>query len=265
VIDRRSGDLIVVIVTGLLAAIAAIFVESGPVAVALLLPLVLFLPGYALSACLFTPGAIDRDFRLLLSVALSISVTALTGVVLQVFVNLGRGAFIAALAAITIGAAAKAIRLRAGEDLTGTRNLSVPRWAVPAAIAIGVAMAITGVAVAIATSGVERQLDEAHFTSLWLVPQREPGRPPNSPPVAVGVANHTPRELLFHLKVGRGKTTIRTWTLRLRPGEEWGKTLSTDRLRGPGVLVAQLSQEGHTVRRVALQLEPPAGGAQLSK
>src|SRR5262249_26233917 len=153
--------------------------------------------------------------------------------------------FVAALAAITIGVGVAAIRLRTREGLVGSRNLSAPRWTVPAAIAIGAAVAITGAAVAIATSGVERQLNEAHFTALALVPQREPGKPPNSPPVAVGVANHTPRKLHFHLRVGKGETTIRAWTLRLRPGEEWRKVLSASRLREPGVLVARLSREGH--------------------
>jgi uncharacterized membrane protein len=260
VIQGRSRDLIAVIAVASVTAVLALFLEGGPVAIAVFLPLVLVLPGYALTALFFPPGSIGRDFRLLLTVSLSIAATALAGVAFQVVLDLSRGAFVVLLAAIAVAAAVQALRSRTEAGDGGQRQpLAMPRWAAPAAAAIALAVAISVAAVALATDGVERQLDESHFSALWLVPKGSPGRPPNSPPVAVGVANHTQRELKYRLRVHRGSSTIRAWRLRLAPGEEWHATLPAGPFRGSAPLVARLYQAGRPVRRVALVLEPASG------
>jgi uncharacterized membrane protein len=51
--------------------------------VALALPLILFLPGYGLTAVLFPRQALDLPARLLLSVGLSLAITALSGLILH--------------------------------------------------------------------------------------------------------------------------------------------------------------------------------------
>src|SRR5215218_2729989 len=114
---RRSKDLIATVAATVIAIVVALLVESGPLAVAALVPLVLVLPGYAITAVLFPAGTIDRGLRVALVVALSVAATALSGLVLQVFVDLSRGVVAVALAGITIAAALAALaRRKPGTD-----------------------------------------------------------------------------------------------------------------------------------------------------
>jgi hypothetical protein len=255
---RRSGDLIAVIVLTLLALAAALFVDSGPLAVAAFLPLVLVLPGFALAAALFPPSSIGPAFRLILTIALSIAATALGAIVVQIFFGLDRGVFAAMLALIALGASAKAMRSRPAAEGPATRLSISPRWILPA-LATGAAVAIAASAVAIATNGAEDQLGGAHFSALWLLPEGPPGTPPGGPPVSIGVASHESRELGFRLELRRGSQELRSWRLRLSPGEEWHALLPASSLRGSGALTAQLLQGALPVRRVAVLLDSEAG------
>src|SRR4029079_2686500 len=66
------------------------------------LPLVLFVPGYAVAAALFPPGFVTRDERAALTVAFSVGAWALIGLVLQIFINLDRGVWLAMLLLVTL-------------------------------------------------------------------------------------------------------------------------------------------------------------------
>jgi len=73
---RRSADLQATIALTAIAVLVALFFDSGPVAAIALLPLVLVLPGYAISAALLPPGSISREVRLALTLALSVCAAA---------------------------------------------------------------------------------------------------------------------------------------------------------------------------------------------
>jgi hypothetical protein len=229
-------------------------------AAAVLLPLVLVLPGYALAAALFPPGTIDRDLRIVLVVALSICATALSGTVLQLFVDLSRGVFAASLATLTIGAALVARRERARRPSRPISRGRLPHLPPAGLLAMVAAIAISAVAIAIATAGANRQLNASHFSALWLVPQGAPGFPPNGPPVIVGVSNREGRETGYQLSLRRGTSTLRVWRFRLAAGDEWDATLPASELRGAGPLVARLDRGGTVHRRVALELDPRSEG-----
>ena len=256
--SARAPDLAATIVAALFAIGVALLADSGPVATVALLPLVLVLPGYALTAALFPPGTIDRDFRVVLVAALSIGVTALSGLVLQVFVDLSRGVVAASLAAVTIAAAIAAWRERR-EHHRDVATRSWPWLSAGSAVALLAAVAIAGVAIAIASGGANRQLDAPRFSALWLVPQGAPGIPPNGPPVIVGVSNREGRETGYRLSVRHGRSTVGVWRLRLAAGGEWETTLAASELRGAGPLVARLDRAERAYRRVALELDSRPG------
>lgn len=257
----RPPDLIATIAAAVLAVLVALLVDSGPLATVALAPLVLLLPGYALTAVLFPPGKIDRGLRISLVFALSVGVTALSGLVLQVFVDLSRGIVTASLAMITIGAALAALRRRdAPETDAPPASARAPLPLLPAGLAIVVAVAIAGVAIEIASDGARDHLNRAHFSSLWLLPQGEPGVPPNGPPVTVGVSNEEGRDTAYLVRVGSGTSTIGEWRFRLAPGEQWEIPLPATDLQESGRLVARLDRKGERYRVVALELDLPADG-----
>ena len=125
---------------------------------ALLLPFVLFVPGYAIAAALFPPQTIRRSDRVVYSFVFSISAAALGGLALQVFVGLGLGAWLGLLLAITLGAAAIALVRR---DSLPIQAAPRPRLRLPArplwALGFLAALAIAGVSVSIAVQGVREQ------------------------------------------------------------------------------------------------------------
>jgi hypothetical protein len=250
----RSIDLLLTILGALVALGVALFVKSGALATAVSLSLIFVLPGYALSAALFPPRAIGRDLRLVLTVVLSLAAIALGGLVLHLVTALGRGTFIGLLAVVTLVAAAVALKGR-----QGMRVGPSPRRSGPPPIGVAVALAATiglaAVAIAIASAGAHRQIDESHFSALWLVPQGGGQVPPNEPPVLVGVGNQEGRTVDYRLAVRQGGREIGTWKMVLDDGEEWEITLPADALSDTGTLVASLHRFRQTYRRVSIKLD----------
>jgi len=258
--SARSADLAATIAATLLAIGVALLADFGPLATAALLPLALVLPGYALTALLFPPQTIDRDLRIVMVATLSIGATALSGVILQVFVDLSRGVVVASLATLTIVAAVRASRGRDRRREGPVLPRALPHLPATTLVAMAAAVAICGIAVAIATAGAERQLNASHFTALWLVPQGALKTPPNGPPVIVGVSNQEGRETGYRLSVRRGSSAVGVWRLRLAAGDEWEATLAASELSGAGPLVARLDRAGEVYRRVAVELDSRSGG-----
>src|SRR3954468_21171576 len=83
-VSRKYCGLILAVVLGDALAIALFLaLGGGAVRVLVALPFVLVLPGLALTAALFPTGALDVAERLLFSLGLSLAITALGGLVLQ--------------------------------------------------------------------------------------------------------------------------------------------------------------------------------------
>src|SRR5512139_3161335 len=83
--QRPSSDLLaVMIIAALSAALALVLPADSIVRLMCALPLVLFLPGYAITAALFPPRSLGVPERLLFSLGLSVIATALTGLALNV-------------------------------------------------------------------------------------------------------------------------------------------------------------------------------------
>jgi hypothetical protein len=253
----RSADLRATIAATLIGSAVALLVDSGPLATATLLPLVLILPGYALSAMLFGPGAIGRDRRLVLTVSLSIGATALSALILQLAISLHRAAFVVLLALVTLSAAAAALNGRGGESTDRSARLSLGRVPVASAVAMAAAIALSGLAIAIATAGATKQQDESHFSALWLLPTT----PRDNPPVTVGVSNHEGKSIEYRVTVFQGTTNVGAWRVRLDEGDEWQAALPASALLSHEAVVASLFRDGTPYRRVILELGSGSNGA----
>jgi uncharacterized membrane protein len=253
----RSIDLLLTAFVALIGVVVALISGGGTLATVALLPLVFVLPGYALSAVLFPPRAIGDDLRLVLTVVLSLAVIALGGLLLHLVAVLERGTFVGLLAAVTVAAAAIALKGRQGKWNDPPPRRRRPHPPIAVTLTLAAAIGLAGVAIAIASAGAHRQIDEARFTSLWLVPQGGTRLPPDEPPVLIGIANQQGRTTDYRLTVRQEGTEIGTWKLRLGDGREWEIALPVEQLSPTGTLVASLHRFGRIVRRVGVRLGAP--------
>jgi uncharacterized membrane protein len=176
--------------------------------------ILLILPGYALAAAIFPPGFITKEERWVFTIAFSIVTAALGGVVLQLFVDLGRGVWIVLLLMLTLGLCAVALRRRGprrravrGRPLTFNPSLTATLLA---------ATAICAVAIAVASDGASDQLARSHFSSLWLLPTDA-----EESELSVNVENHEGRTVHYTVRVGSLQQVDREWAFVLRSGESW--------------------------------------------
>ena len=254
----RSADLWATIALTAIAALLALFFDSGPVTAIALLPLVLFLPGYAISAALLAPGSISRELRLVLALALSVCAATLGGVVLQIFVGLDRGAFVALLATETLAASAIALRRGDRRQPPPVAWPRLPGWSI---VAFAAALALGIASISIASSGADEQLAKDRFSALWLLPRGTPGTPPAGTPVEVGVENHEGESTAYELRLTQGGAPVREWRFDLSQGEEWDAKLTYEDVTRSKPIVAELFKDGRAYRRVAVGLLPAEGSA----
>jgi Protein of unknown function (DUF1616) len=246
------GDLAAVVVLALGGLVVALIPATGAVRTAALLPLVLILPGYALGAALFLPGEISRELRAVLSVAFSVAVAALGGLVVQLIFSLDRPVWAMLLAFATVLAALVALDRRDAMPAESVPpRLVLPRIGLVSVVGILVAVGVAGGAIAIATRGEHRQQSESRFSSLSLVPN---GSSAIAPPVTVGVFNHEGRAVSYLVVVRRGPGTIRRWRFRLKANQDWQAQLGGSAISGRGPLIARLDRGGQPYHRVALRI-----------
>lgn len=97
-----SLDLLAILALALLGAAAGIAPVETWVRAVFALPLIFVLPGLALVAALLGTGRLDRAETVAYSLSLSVAISALAGVVIQLVLDLDRTAWVVSLAAITV-------------------------------------------------------------------------------------------------------------------------------------------------------------------
>jgi uncharacterized membrane protein len=251
---RWSRDLIAVLALALLGLVLALIPGGGWVEGALLSLLVLILPGYALAAAFFQPGAIPAAERTVYTVALSIAVAGLGGVLTQIVFNLDRGVWVALLLAATVAACWAAQRRRELLPL----DSAAPRFQLPgisplAIAATLVAIGIAATAFGIAVNGTSDSRADAHFAELWVLSQ--PGASPSSaePGVSIGVGNHEGRSVSFLVRAARGAKVLARWKVHLARGDRWQTSLRTPPLSAAKPLRVTLLREGRVYREAFLR------------
>ena len=245
----------------ILAALAATLVllampYGGLPKAILLLAATLFLPGYALSAALFPPGALPPGERAVYSFALSIAAAVLGGLAWQFGFDLTRTTWALLLAAITlVGCAIAQSRRDPSQDLHRTqarnsdaRGAGWPRLDLPTAATASLGIAAAIVAISIATTGLQDQRAESHFTSLWVVPPT-----PRSEAVEIGILNHQGSTHSYRLEVEAAGQEIDRWRGRLASRANKRLFLAPGSVPAGTRIVVSLFRDGALYRRVEAQ------------
>jgi len=220
---RPPNDLLAVMVIAGLSAVLTLVLPANSIArLICALPLVLFLPGYAMTAALFQPRSLGVPERLLFSLGLSVIVTALAGLALNLTPwGLQTSTWAIALAAIVL--LAGAIAWRRWQD---TAITSVPvdmkfKLRFRDGLFLGLAVLVTGAAIGltrlpVAPDGV------AGYTSLWMIP----ANPGSSNDFRLGINSGEFAETRYRVQVSVGDQVVNTWPeLSLTPGEAWETTI----------------------------------------
>ena len=222
------------------------------------LPLVLFLPGYALTAALFTPGSLGRAERLVLSMGLSISLTALSGLVLNWTPwGLQAGTWILWLGGLTVIASLVGmLRLqRQKEQIIASPNPSrsgrfggKSTFNLYQSGMLAMAVVIVVIALVVARNGAEQT--SSAFTQLWILPTDQA----NS--VRVGIVNDEQTTVQYHLQLQVKGVMVNDWpSIQLNSGQKWENLIGLVGGAGPGdvqALLYRLDAPTQVYRRVVL-------------
>jgi uncharacterized membrane protein len=252
---ERSDDLALTAVVTLASLVLIALPFEGLLKALLLLPAVLLLPGYALSAALFPPRAISRGERAVYVLVFSVSAAALGGLLWQFAFGLGRGAWAFVLATITLAACAVAQRRRTRMPIK-QRERSRPRPSrgqgarldMPTASAALIAAGAAIAALAIAIDGLQEQRAESHFSALWVAPQT-----PASEVVEVGISNHQGAVHDYRLEIEAAGREIRSWRGRLGSNGAQRVRIPPGAVPAGARLVVSLYRDGVLYRRTELQ------------
>lgn len=214
-LTRKSADLpLVGILTIAALGIVLLGLDQPFLRVAITLPFAFILPGYAVIAALFPRQRLLFAARLLLAVALSLSLAGISGLFLQV-THLGLDPFswVIVLSLITVfGSATAWLRrpARAGVERTPV-NLKLGHIIMMAAACVLVVVALQ-----IAQDGVRSQ-PRPGFTQLWLLPVEG-----QDFAVQLGIRNEERQTLIYRLVVQVGDEIAGEWDgIALSPGETW--------------------------------------------
>ena len=219
---NKSPDLTAVIAFTSVAMVAVVADVSSPVARALLgLPLVLVLPGYAVTAALPLRSRGSSD-RLLFSVGISLSMAALGGVVLNWLPwGLQPRSWACLLGVVTLAATGMALR-NAGHALGGGGARPGIALSLREGATVALAIAVVGVAIGTVRTAALREQRAATVVQLWMLPTEDASQ--NS--LRLGIySNELPQEA-YRLELEVGGAVAQEWPMiEPEPGKPWETTV----------------------------------------
>lgn len=215
---RRLNNFVVAAVAVLIAVLLTLLaVNNTALRVMVALPLVLVLPGYAITTVLWSRRMLGGIERLLFSVGLSICVVILSGLVLNLTSwGLQANSWAVMLGSITVGASA-------GGWLRWRKDVVVPL--VPLGLGGNLR---AGLMLAVATVGMITAVGMARFptpqqglqgyTALWMLPVDDR----NQHAVRVGIQSMEFSATAYRLDLEVNNQVVQQWTsIELRTGEKW--------------------------------------------
>jgi uncharacterized membrane protein len=217
-VRRHSWDLLAVIAVALLSlAVAVVSRGPNPALTAVTLPLVVFLPGYALVALLLGERFLGFPERVALSLGVSIALTVMGGLLLHMLrIPLGAASWRIALAGLTVALAGYGLVRRARGDLAPVGPLAAqmtPREAFlfsAGALVIGLALGLSGL-------GIARAPGEP-FTEFWALGEQVGSRSV----VRVGLTNEEGLPMTYRVAVQAGDRLLAEWPeIRLGTAGQW--------------------------------------------
>ena len=247
VVDHRDLLVCVVLAVG---ATAATFAGVSPfVRVFLAIPLVLFVPGYALVSAVFPARVLPAVERLLISVGTSIALTILAGLAIAwVGVSLSPESWAAILASVTLALSVVAWIQRLRLGLTGP-GLGVARMPRAGVVMVLVAALITA-DVLLGSRLIATDQQAPPPTQLWMVPVE--GRPNDA---LIGVrAGGNPAD--YRLVISVAGEPIYEFEIALGAGETWQRNVNFAAELRERPIVARLYEGSSSVESRFVILQP---------
>jgi len=227
--SRRYLDLVLVGVVVLIPlGLALSGVNDTAWRVGFGVPLTLFLPGYAILAATLPHSTLDKAERVLLSLGVSLVVTILGGLILNLTPwGLQSLSWAVWLGGVTLTACLIAL-LRRPASLRQP-GLLRPRFSAGQLAGLtlaGLVLIATAVvtlrAVALA-SDYAAAYPAVEVVQLWAVPQTVDGQHA----LRIGIANHTTEMATYRLRLQQASRVLEEWPIiTLPPGEAWNTRLT---------------------------------------
>jgi hypothetical protein len=234
-VNRKPVDLIVVVAFAALAMTLTLAAPSGSLGRLLVtLPLALFLPGYALTAALFPGRSLGTAERLLFSFGLSLTLTVLSGLVLQwTSLGLRPAAWAALLGNITLLASLVALVRGWHRPVP---ELGLVRMRPLQGAQLLLALLLVGGALQLARDGAAMRRD-AGFTQLWMLP----ANPSQADSLRLGIGNYEAQTMRYRLRVSAGDAVLGEWQqVSLAPEQQWEAQIAWPTQSGPPTVEATL-------------------------
>jgi hypothetical protein len=252
-VSSRSASLLVT--AGLIVSACVFAISQAPFRGIFALPLVLFLPGYALVRLVFARREIGSMETVLLGVGLSMSISALSGLLLHLTpwgVQVGSLAtWLGGLSLVFLGLAWLR-RIRLQNTLPRTQRF---RLRVRDGLFLAATAGVLWMGVSIIRQPAPAQSFQG-YTLVWALPYEQGG--PGAFKVVVRSQEFTPVE--YHLRIESGGRVLAAYpVIELQPGESWeqveyfSRTQSGD--RPVEVSLYRLDDPNNIYRRVVLWVE----------
>jgi uncharacterized membrane protein len=223
---HRCVDILVVVAITIVAVALAFTVTPNRVLGRIwTLPLVLLLPGYALTAAMFPRGSLGLPSRLVFSLGLSLVIVILGGLALNwTPFGLHASSWSVLLGGITLCACVVTLVRRRGQSVTSSvqRRVSIPGFTVRQALLLALAAIVVCAAIVVSSIGAAQQ-PYPGFTQFWMLPIGG-ANPPNA--VRLGVSNMQSTAMKSSLTVSEDGKVVKVWpAIDLKPNEKWEVTL----------------------------------------
>jgi len=252
---KGHGDLRLLTWGSLLCAIVALVLPWPAVSLVFVAPLALFAPGYAIVAAAFARRQLDWPRLLVLSLALSLAVLALGGLVLNYLGGIHGVTWAILLLLVAVGCCRSAALRRDRPPKRLQLRLPKPGGAKLGLALGGLAAVVAALVLASATLPAKSAVG---YTELWIVPEPES----EGSEALVGVKSEEQQTTEYDLGVRIGKQLVKR-SFVLTPGEETtvrvGPPLAPASPTVPVVATLLLdSDPSYVYRRVESTLAAPA-------
>jgi uncharacterized membrane protein len=200
--------------------------HSTLIGIILALPLIFVLPGYILTEAFFHKRSLDTSHRLLLSLALSLAIDILSGLILNVLPGrLQALSWALFLGLLTVVLSLFVAHLRRGAQLSKAQPLRL-HFTLSTWISFGSATLVaTLVAILVVLYSAPDVAQQPHpgFTQLWVLPTMQAG---NSCAVRLGIRSFESTAVTYRITMTTNGAQVATWpSIRLASGEEWDRSV----------------------------------------
>ncbi|SRR6266568_7932225 len=220
---RKNRDLMV---TAIIASLNIIWtlLPNRPIVIGVILtmPLVFFLPGYILTEALFSKRTLIASHHLVLSLALSMAIDIIGGLILNVLpIGLQTLSWAGLLGLLTIVLAILVAYLRRGKQVNGIKPERL-RITARQILLFGLAIIVAILSMLYAALGVVQQ-PHPGFTQLWMLPTVQAGK---SCTVRLGVRSFEKTSVAYRVTITiNGTQVIPSSLVVLTPQQEWQQLL----------------------------------------